>query len=59
MALGNHFPWRCLHFSTLYAMLKKPSYASVKAVISNADSYGADSEAIVYNLKNEKYQKKR
>lgn len=38
-------------------MLEKPSYASVKAVISNADSYGADSEAIIYNLKNEKQYK--
>ncbi len=38
-------------------LLEKPSYSSVKAVISNADSYGADSEAIVYNLKNEKQYK--
>lgn len=38
-------------------ILDKPSYSSVRAVISNADSYGADSEAIVYNLKNEKQYK--
>ena len=38
-------------------LLDKPSYSSVRAVISNADSYGKDSEAIVYNLKNEKQYK--
>ncbi|MBQ4107854.1 MAG: hypothetical protein IJC80_00490, partial [Clostridia bacterium] len=38
-------------------MLDKPSYASVKAVITNEDSYAADSEAVVYNLKNEKQYK--